>query len=130
MHPKRLRRITLGPMHSHDFTLQSGPISQVLADAKAPDGEDWALVWTVEDLVSDREEEVKDGWFSSAERQVFKLDPFAPDSGMTRIERMVILPERPYQVLAESEPAGSAGVAEVRGWRGWADCPGAIGGMV
>ncbi|MGV8952169.1 MAG: hypothetical protein ACOH2M_13760 [Cypionkella sp.] len=106
LHPKRLRRITLGPMYSHDFTLQSGPISQVLTDAKAADGDDWALVWTVEDLLSDREEEVKDGWFSSAERQVFKLDPFAPDSGMTRMDRMVILPERPYQVLAELNLAG------------------------
>jgi hypothetical protein len=106
LHPKRLRRITLGPMYSHDFTLQSGPISQVLADAKAPDGDDWALVWTVEDLLSDHEEEVKDGWFSSAERQVFKLDPFAPDNGMTRMDRMVILPERPFQVLAELNQPG------------------------
>ena len=106
LHPKRLRRITLGPMHSHDFTLQSGPIAQVLADANAPDGDDWALVWTVEDLISDREEEVKDGWFSSAERQVFKLNPIASDSGATRIERMVILPERPYQVLADLNPPG------------------------
>lgn len=106
LHPKRLRRFTLGPMHSHDFTLQSGPISQVLADANAPDGEDWAMVWTVEDLISEREEAVKDGWFSTAERQVFQLDPFAPDSGATRIERMIILPERPYQVLAELNPPG------------------------
>lgn len=106
LHPKRLRRITLGPMHSHDFTLQSGPIAQVLADANAPDGDDWALVWTVEDLISDREEEVKDGWFSTAERQVYRLDPIASDSGATRIERMVILPERPYQVLADLDPPG------------------------
>lgn len=106
LHPKRLRRITLGPMHSHDFTLQSGPIAQVLADANAPAGDDWALVWTVEDLISDREEEVKDGWFSSAERQVFKLDPIASDSGATKIERMVILPERPYQVLADLNAPG------------------------
>ena len=106
-HPKRLRRITLGPMHSHDFTLQSGPISQVLADAQAPDGEDWALVWTVEDLVSDHEEAVKDGWFSTLQRQVWKLDPFnGADTGATRTERMVILPERPYQVLAELNPPG------------------------
>ncbi|MDB5665357.1 hypothetical protein [Cypionkella sp.] len=106
LHPKRLRRITIGPMHSHDFTLQSGPIAQVLADANAPDGDDWALVWTVEDLISDREEEVKEGWFSSAERQVYKLDAFAPDSGATKIDRMVILPERPYQVLADLDPLG------------------------
>ena len=106
LHPKRLRRITLGPMHSHDFTLQSGPIAQVLADANAPDGDDWALVWTVEDLISDREEEVKDGWYSSAERQIYKLDPFASDSGATKIDRMVIMPERPYQVLADLNPPG------------------------
>ena len=107
LHPKRLRRITLGPMHSNDFTLQSGPISQVLADAKAPDGDDWALVWTVEDLVSDREEEVKDGWFSTAERQVYQLDPLTgAESGTTRTDRMVILPERPYQVLTELDPPG------------------------
>jgi LysR family transcriptional regulator for bpeEF and oprC len=48
-------------MYSASFTLQSGPISKVLEDAHAPDGQDWALVWTVEDLISDREEEVKDG---------------------------------------------------------------------
>jgi hypothetical protein len=109
LHPKRLRRIHLGPMYSHDFTLQSGPISDVLASAQAPDGEDWALVWTVEDLVSEREEEVKDGWFSTVERQIFALDPFSvagADTGTTRTERMVILPERPYQALAELNPPG------------------------
>ncbi len=109
LHPKRLRRIHLGPMYSHDFTLQSGPISEVLANANAPDGDDWALVWTVEDLVSEREEEVSAGWFSTVERQVFALDPFSgrgADTGATRTERMVILPERPYQALAELNPPG------------------------
>ena len=109
LHPKRLRRIHLGPMYSHDFTLQSGPISEVLANANAPDGQDWALVWTVEDLVSERVEEVSAGWFSTAERQVFALDPFSArgvDTGATRTERMVILPERPYQALAELNPPG------------------------
>lgn len=106
-HPKRLRRITLGPMYSHDFTLQSGPISQVLANAQAADGSDWALVWTVEDLVSDREEETKDGWFSTRPQQVYRLDPFlGAETGATKTERMVILPETPYQVLAELNPPG------------------------
>lgn len=107
LHPRRLRRVILGPMYSASFTLQSGPISKVLEGAKAPEGQDWALVWTVEDLVSDREEEVKDGWFSSAPRQVYKLDPMAGvDLGATRQDRMIILPERPYQVLVEQDPAG------------------------
>ncbi len=107
LHPKRLRRITLGPMHSQDFTLQSGPISQVLAAANAPDGDDWALVWTVEDLVSDREEEVKEGWFSTATRQIWKLDPFrGVDTGTTRTEQMVVLPELPFQALTELNQPG------------------------
>jgi hypothetical protein len=109
LHPKRLRRIHLGPMYSHSFTMQSGPISDVLANAKAPAGEDWALVWTIEDLLSDRVEEVKDGWFSTVEREIFALDPFGgrgADTGATRTERMVILPERPYQALSELNPQG------------------------
>lgn len=109
LHPKRLRRIHLGPMYSHSFTLQSGPISQVLATAMAPQGEDWALVWTVEDLRSERVEQVKDGWFSTVERQIFALDPFAGkgvDTGTTRTERMIVLPEQPYQALAELNPPG------------------------
>lgn len=111
LHPKRLRRIILGPMYSASFTLQSGPISKVLEGAKAPEGEDWALVWTVEDLVSDREEEVKDGWFSTALRQVYKLDAVAGvELGATRQERMIILPEKPYQVLVEQDPKGLQGL--------------------
>ncbi|KAF0116822.1 MAG: hypothetical protein FD150_158 [Rhodobacteraceae bacterium] len=111
LHPKRLRRIILGPMYSASFTLQSGPISKVLEGAKAPEGEDWALVWTVEDLISDREEEVKDGWFSSVLRQVYKLDPVAgAELGATRQDRMIILPEKPYQVLVEQNPKGLQGL--------------------
>jgi hypothetical protein len=111
LHPKRLRRIILGPMYSASFTLQSGPISKVLEGAKAPEGEDWALVWTVEDLISDREEEVKDGWFSSSFRQVYKLDAVAgAELGATRQDRMIILPEKPYQVLVEQDPKGLRGL--------------------
>lgn len=111
LHPKRLRRITLGPMYSASFTLQSGPISRVLEDARAPEGQDWALVWTVEDLVSDREETVKDGWFSTRPKQVYRLDPLTgADTGTTSLERMIVLPERPYQVLVEQNPAGLRGI--------------------
>ena len=111
LHPRRLRRITLGPMYSASFTLQSGPISRVLEDARAPEGQDWALVWTVEDLVSDREEVVKDGWFSSRTRQIYRLDPLTgADTGATVQERMIILPEKPYQVLAEQNPKGLQGL--------------------
>lgn len=108
IHPKRLRRILLGPMYSSAFTLQTGPIREVLDDARAPAGDDWAMAWTIEDLESERVE-LEKGWFSSTERQVFRLDPFAgrgAETGATRVTRSLILPQRPYQVLAEKDPEG------------------------
>jgi hypothetical protein len=113
LHPVRLRRFHIGPMYSHAFTRQNGPIREVLAQARAPEGEDWALVWTEEDLVSEREQPQKSGWFGTVERQIFTLDPFAgrgADTGATRTERSIILPERPYQALAELKPPGFADV--------------------
>lgn len=113
LHPKRLRRLHLGPMYSSVFTSQTGPIRDVLVQAKAPIGEDWAFVWSEEDLRSDRSEEVKSGWFSSVERQIFALDPFAgqgADLGATSLARSIILPERPYQALVELNPPGFADV--------------------
>jgi hypothetical protein len=109
LHPKRLRRLHIGPMYSSAYTRQSGPIRKVLDDANSPEGEDWALAWTVEELESERVEMEKSGWFSTVERQIFALDPFSGpgvDTGATRTRRSVILPERPYQVLAEMNPPG------------------------
>lgn len=113
LHPVRLRRFHVGPMYSHAFTRQSGPLRDVLEAARSPVGEDWALVWTEEDLVTERVERVKSGWFGTVERQVFALDPFAgqgPDTGATRMERSLIMPQRPYQALAERDPPGFSDV--------------------
>ena len=64
--------------------------------------------------MSDRVIEEKSGWFSTVERQVFALDPFAQakgeDLGATRQERSIILPARVFQVLEEKNPPGFAGV--------------------
>ncbi|MDU8910844.1 hypothetical protein [Aestuariicoccus sp. MJ-SS9] len=113
LHPKRLRRIHLGPMYSHSYTRQSGPLREVLAEAKAPPGQDWTLAATFEDLESERVETERTGWFGTVEREVFALDPFSGrgvETGATRMERMIILPERPFQVLSEKNPPGFAGV--------------------
>ena len=115
LHPTRLRRFRLGPMHSHAFTRQSGPIAQVLALAAAPEGEDWALAWTEEELTSERIEEEPRGWFGRVERQVYALDPFAGgETGATRITRSLVMPQRPYQALVELDPPGFRGVRAVR----------------
>lgn len=109
LHPKRLRRFHMGPMYSHTFTRQTGPLRAVLEEAKSPAGEDWALAWTVEELLSKHVKEEKSGWFSTVEREIFALDPFAgakDDLGATGMERAIIMPQRPFQVLAEKDPAG------------------------
>lgn len=109
LHPKRLRRIHVGPMYSQAFTLQTGPLRTVLEEARAPEGQDWTLAWTQETLESERVEQEKAGWFSTVEREIFALDPFAGrgiDTGATRTERAIIMPVRPYQVLAEKSPPG------------------------
>lgn len=109
LHPIRLRRFHIGPMYSHAFTRQAGPLREVLEVAQSPVGEDWALVWTEEELLSERSENVKSGWFGSVERQIFALDPFqgkGAETGATRMERSLIMPERPYQALAERNPPG------------------------
>lgn len=112
LHPKRFRRFHVGPMYSHGFTRQEGPIREVLAKAMAPEGEDWALAWTDEELVSERVEMTKSGWFSSVERQIYALDPFdgGAKTGATRVDRQLILPERPFQALAELNPPGFADI--------------------
>ncbi|WP_170589260.1 hypothetical protein [Ruegeria arenilitoris] len=113
LHPKHLRRIHVGPMYSSAYTEQSGPLRQVLEDAQAPEGQDWALAWTTEELHSEEVIEERAGWFSTVEREVFALDPFGgqgAETGATRTQRSIILPQRPFQVLAERNPPGFADV--------------------
>ncbi|MGC0223948.1 hypothetical protein [Pseudooceanicola nitratireducens] len=110
LHPKRLRRFHIGPMYSHAYTRQSGPIRDVLEQAGSAEGEDWALAWNDEVLVSERVRTERAGWFGTNEREIFAIDPLSggPETGATEQTRAIILPERPYQVLAERNPAGFA----------------------
>ena len=109
LHPKRLRRIHVGPMYSAAYTRQAGPIRAVLEDARAPAGADWALAWTVEELKSARVTEERSGWFGTVEREIYALDPLAVqggEAGLTERRRALILPQRPFQVLSEKNPPG------------------------
>lgn len=109
LHPQRLRRIVLGPVYSRGFTVQEGPIRQVLDNAAAPAGEDWAMAMTIEDLQAKGVEVESSGFFSVVERQLYHLDPLdrgGSGQGVTNADRLLILPQRPYQALATLDPAG------------------------
>ena len=109
IYPMRLRRFNLGPMYSHAFTTQTGPLRDILAEAIGVEGLDWALSWRVETLVSETSISEKTGFFSKAQRQVYKLnklDPEAMKAGASHVTRSLVLPHRAYQVLNEKDPAG------------------------
>lgn len=107
LHPKFLRRIHVGPMYSHAFTTQTGPLREILAEASGVPGLDWALSWTTETLLSGKVQEEKTGWFSTVEREIFRLDKDVLDDdgpGATKVEQSLILPQRAYQVLQHKAP--------------------------
>ncbi len=109
LYPMRLRRFNLGPMYSHAFTTQTGPLRDILAEASGVPGLDWALSWRVETLVSESATSEKTGFFSKAQRQVYTLnksDPHAMKAGASAVTRSLVLPHRAYQVLNEKDPAG------------------------
>lgn len=108
LHPKFLRRFNIGPMYSHTFTEQHGPLRDILSEAKGKPGLDWALAWTVESLVSESTTREKTGMFSTAQRELYRIDTLdskAAEDGATEIARSLILPHRAFQVLEEKNPA-------------------------
>lgn len=108
LHPKFMRRIHVGPMYSHAFTTQGGPLREILAEASGVPGLDWALTWTTETLLSGETRMEKSGWFSTVEREIFRLDKKVLNDeaqGATRVDHSLILPQRAYQVLKHHDPA-------------------------
>jgi len=106
LHPKTLRRFHIGPMYSHNFTEQRGPLRDILADASGPPGLDWTLAWTVESLISTKTTEEKSGIFRTSQREVYAIDtmdPKAIESGASDVRRSLILPHRAFQVLEEKD---------------------------
>ena len=113
LHPKLMRRIRVGPLYAHGYTRQRGPLAEILAESRSAEDQAWALAWSAETLRSDRVERERKGFFGSVEREIYKLDHFdrqAGDSGASAVQRALILPQRPYQVLEERSPPGLAGV--------------------
>lgn len=109
LYPVWLRRFNLGPMYSHAFTTQTGPLRDILAEASGTPGLDWALSWRTETLVSKDVKSEKTGLFSKAQRQIYKIDKNNPEAtlaGASDVARSLVIPHRAFQVLAEKDPQG------------------------
>lgn len=101
--PKKLKRIYIGPMYSGKFTTHTDSIQKILD--YVPDGKDWVFSWTVEELLSQGQETIKGGFFSSnSVREIYlvdKHDAGAWSSGATSTEQHMVLPYEAYQALLE-----------------------------
>lgn len=112
LHPKRLTRIHVGPVHMRGFTRQGSPVDALLSDVAGRDDENWACELAIETLTSERSEKRSSGLFSEVNREIFaldKTDPMTRDAGASAIERVLVLTYRPYQVLVDRRPPGLAG---------------------
>jgi hypothetical protein len=111
LHPKRLRRIILGPMYSASFTLQSGPISKVLEGREGARRR--GLGAGLDGGGSGQRPRGRGEGRLVLDRRAAGLQAGPGGGGRaggTRQERMIILPEKPYQVLVEQNPKGLQGL--------------------
>lgn len=108
LHPKVFKRLHIGPMYSNTFTRHADVVQDILAESDAEPGQDWVLCWTLETLRSKATEKTSTGIFSSVQTEIYDVDPQVPEqvaSGVSSLERGMLLPYRPYQRLVERDVA-------------------------
>ena len=106
IHPKRLRRIHIGPMYSNRFTRHADVVQDLLSEPEPGSDQDWIFCWTVETLRSKGSSTRDSGLFGKAVSEIYDFDVHAPDeieAGASKVERGMILPYRPYQRLVERD---------------------------
>ena len=110
LHPKRLRRFHVGPMYSSAFTEQTGPLRQVLEDARSPQGARLGAGLDRRGIgVRGHRRTRRDGFRvpSSARcSRSIRLSGRGAETGAPKVERSIILPQRPFQALEERNPPG------------------------
>ena len=85
----------------------------MLEDANAAAGEDWALAMALEDLQSGRVEMQSAGLFGVVEKQVYRIDTTGAQGmgqGLTSAQRLLVIPQRPFQALSRLDPPGFRGI--------------------
>ena len=105
-----LYRACTTPQHHHHLLCRR---CGTAIELEAPALEDWALAMAVEDLQSARVEMQNAGLFSVVEKQVYRIDTaetHGMGQGLTAAQRLLVIPQRPYQALARLDPPGFRGI--------------------
>lgn len=108
LHPKRLKRIVLGPFWTAGITRNNQTVSDILARIKKQENA-WLMSWTVQDVYALREVEGKKGFFSSEPpTQQFHIetaDLEAAQMGVSDYTKHALVPHEAYQALYASGEA-------------------------
>jgi len=103
VHPKCLKKITVGPIYNGGITNHSPIIDNLL---KGEGEENWILSWKKETILSKSTRTVSTGFFSSKQEEIYHIDGTnydAMESGATEIENSIILTYDAYQKFDRSE---------------------------
>lgn len=109
VHPKRLKRVSVGPLYINGFTRHNRNITNALAYVEEHhSSENWLFSYTVESLLSKSTMKTDSGLFSSSQqKEVYYIDPVnnteAAQMGCSDIERSLVIPYTAYQQLADQE---------------------------
>jgi hypothetical protein len=110
LHPKRLGRFVLGPFYAGGITENSPKINDILSRVRREENA-WLMTWTVQDLVSSREQPESRGFFSSTPAlQEFHIDTAdleAARMGVSAYQKHALVPHDAYQALYASGEAES-----------------------
>lgn len=104
LHPKKLKRIYIGPLYSNDFTEHNDLLQKIIEEAEG--NRRFIFCFSEEELLSYKTVEISKGLFSSRKQEMFFVDKFNKetlDSGVSSIKRKMITPYEIYQRLVEEE---------------------------
>lgn len=102
IHPKSLKRILIGPLHSTRFASVDPDLASALRHVGGDWRLDWVLGWTVETLRSKGSRKMRSGIFGERLLESFIVDPkdFASvRTGTTEISTRLLMPYDVFQAL-------------------------------
>ena len=115
LHPKSLKRISVGPLYSNTFTEHNDAIQRILDHLSGVPERDWVLAWTVETILSKSSRSVKTGLFGERQEEIWHVDHHtteASEAGSSTVRKHMLLPIEAFQALQEDQSSPLHGVTK------------------